>query len=106
MGTKNKVSNQGSAPIGLVGACFTVIVFLVLAGGFYLFQVNDLATKGYDIKKIENEIQDLKKQSQQNMIREVELQSMENIEKSREALDLVSSSDFSYAQIESPVAMK
>jgi hypothetical protein len=106
MENNKKIANQGSAPIGLVGACFTVIVFLVLAGGFYLYQVNDLATKGYDIRKLETEIQDLKKQSQQFKIKEVELQSMENIERSRESLNLVSSSEFSYAQIEGPVAMR
>ena len=48
----------------------------------------------------------LKKENEQEKIKEVELRSMRNIEKSIENLNLVSSNEVSFLEINGPVAMK
>ena len=79
---------------------------ILLLGSFYLYQVNDLATKGYEIRDIENEIKNLKADNEKNKIKEVELKSMHNIEKIAEDLNLVSSKNSTYVNLNSPVAMR
>lgn len=101
-----KSQSKGSAKIGFNAAGFILAAIIVSLGSFYLFQVNDLATKGYEIKEVENEIKELKKINAENKIKEVELRSMYNIERSTEELNLVSSDDVSYLEINGPVAMK
>lgn len=86
----------------MVVLVFTVFIF----GSFYLYQVNDLATKGYEIRDIENEIKKLKADNEKNKIQEVELKSMHNIEKAAEDLNLVSSKNSTYLNLKGPVAMK
>jgi hypothetical protein len=103
---KFNVSPQGSARIGLISWSVAIFATIVVAGAFYLYQVNDLATKGYEIKEIESQIQELQKNSQRMKIREVELKSMYNIEKATEDLNLVNPQTVSYLEINGPVAMK
>ncbi|MFZ2975345.1 MAG: hypothetical protein WA055_01800 [Candidatus Moraniibacteriota bacterium] len=84
-----------------------LLVFMIFAfGSFYLYQVNDLATKGYEIRDIENQIKKLKADNEKNKIQEVELKSMQNIEKAAEDLNLVSSKGSTFINLKGPVAMK
>jgi len=83
------------------------LAFLTLTcGAVYLYQVNDLATKGYEIKEIENKIQTLEKESKKMKIKEVELRSMYNIEKSTQELNLINPENITYIEMDSSVAMK
>jgi len=83
-----------------------LVVMIFISGAFYLYQVNDLATKGYEIRDIENQIQVLEKESKKMKIKEVELRSMYNIEKSTQELNLVSPQSVTYVEMDSSVAMK
>ncbi len=83
-----------------------LIASLVIVGAAYLYQVNSIAAKGYEIREKETRIQDLKKESQQLKIKEVELKSMYNIEKSMDDLNLVTSPVVSYLEENGPMAMK
>jgi hypothetical protein len=94
---------RGARKVNSIGFLFFAIITL---GSFYLYQVNDLATKGFEIRDLENRIGQLEKEGKQMEIREVELRSMYNIEKSTEDLNLVSPSSISYLEINGPVAMK
>ena len=98
-------SRQGSVKIRLAGFGFILTAIILVCGAFYLYQVNDLATKGYEIKDLEKRIDTLKKENEKNKIREVELKSMYNIEKTTENLDFVGSTDISYLEINGPVAI-
>jgi hypothetical protein len=80
------------------------IVFIL--GVFYLYQVNDLATKGYEIRDIEKQIADLSQVNKNNRIKEVELKSMYNIEKTAQNLNLVSTKEITYLNLSGEVAMK
>lgn len=91
---------------GLKTGMSFLIASLVIVGAAYLYQVNGIATKGYEIREKETRIQDLKKESQQLKIKEVELKSMYNIEKSMDGLNLVTSPEVSYLEENGPMAMK
>lgn len=97
--------NKGSARLDLTGIV-VVIAMVLITGGFYLYQVNDLATKGYEMREAQNRIQELEKENKKMQIREVELRSMYNIEKATQNLNMVNSQDITYLESKSPVAMK
>jgi hypothetical protein len=101
-----KKVNAGKAQINLISLMFFLVVSACICGAGYLYQVNDIATKGYEIRELENEIQGLNKESKKMEIREVELRSMYNIEKSSQDLNLVNSGEVTYVEINGPVAMK
>lgn len=103
---KKKYQARGSVEIGLNQSVFVLFAILAVSGAFYLYQVNDLASKGYEIKEVENQIAELKKENKKMQIKEVELKSMYSIEKATENLDLVNSANVSYLEINGPVAMK
>lgn len=85
-----------------------VVLFLItaLSGIFYLYQVNDLASKGYDLKKLQVQMADLKSNNEKNRIKEAELMSMYNMEKATRDLNFVSQQNISYLEINDSVAMK
>jgi len=97
---------KGSAKIGFMSAILILVAVVVVSGAFYLYQVNDLATKGYEMREVENGIRELKKINERNRIREVELKSMYNLEKTTQDLNMVNSDEISYLEINGPVAMK
>ena len=104
---KKGVANRaGNAKIGTISYGFVLGALMIAGGAFYLYQVNDIATKGYEIKNWENKIQDLNKAGKKMEIHEVELKSMQNIEKATQDLNLVNSSSVSYVELNGPVAMK
>jgi hypothetical protein len=102
----DKPSKSGSVKIGFTGACFILASAVVLCGAVYLYQVNTLATKGYEASDVERQIADLKKTNEQSKIKMVELQSMYNIEKFTQDLNLISSNNVSFLEINGPMAMK
>lgn len=106
--TKQTVSQNCRGSVNFSPKSVTVVlIFLAfIFGSFYLYQVNDLATKGYEIRDIENEIKKLKADNEKNKIQEVELKSMHNIEKAAEDLNLVSSKGSTFVSLKGPVAMK
>ncbi len=104
--TAEKKKSAGDARSGFSGLAFFLLALVVFSGAFYLYQVNNIAIKGYEIGEFENKIQQLQKDGQKLEIKEVELKSMYNIEKSLPDLNLVSSSAISYIETNGPVAMK
>lgn len=106
--TKRSISQNCRGSVNFSPKSVIVFLFFMIFafGSFYLYQVNDLATKGYEIRDIENEIKKLKADNEKNKIQEVELKSMHNIEKAAEDLNLVSSKGSTYINLKGPVAMK
>jgi cell division protein FtsL len=97
---------SGSTKISLMALSFVLVAAVLFFGAFYLFQVNSIATQGFEIKKIENTIQDEEKENKKLKIKEIELKSMYNIEKATQEFNLVSPEDISYVEINGPVAME
>ncbi len=105
LSAKNAFS-AGRVELNGIALIFTVIIGIFLCGSFYLYQVNNIATKSYEIRDLEGKIQNLNKESKKMEIREVELKSMYNIEKASQDLNLVNSGEVSYIEINGPVAMR
>lgn len=101
---KNTLGHAGKASLS-VGIIFLIVITIFL-GGMYLYQVNNVATQGIDMREAENEIQELDQENKQLKIKEVELKSMYNIEKAMENLNLVNSDNVSYVEMDGSVAMK
>jgi hypothetical protein len=104
--SKAEQKQEGSSKMPSLALTSMLVFLILLAGTFYLYQVNDLATKGYEIRDIENQIQTLEKDSKKMKIKEVELRSMYNIEKSTQELNLISPQNVTYVEMDSSVAMK
>jgi len=102
--SKTPVANDDKT--GLDVAVFVMVVCLVFAGALYLYQVNNISIKGYEVKAIENRIQGLEEENQKLRIREVESRSMYNIEKNTENLNLVNAVNVTYVEMNGPMAMK
>ena len=100
------ISKKGSIKIGLASVGFLFIFLVIFSGAFYLFQVNDLAIKGYNIRELENEIGELEKENKQMKIYEMELRSMYAIEKSAQEFNLVSPVDISYLKVNNTVVLR
>lgn len=90
---------------GFVSPWFVVVAFLFLAG-IYLYFINSSATKGYQIRQIEGELTNLKKESEQLRIREAELKSLYHIEESSKQLNMAETVQMSFIEEKSPVAMR
>ncbi|HAI74244.1 MAG TPA: hypothetical protein DCS28_02530 [Candidatus Moranbacteria bacterium] len=104
--TRVKTENKGSIKISLVGAGFLVVLCIIFMTAFYLFQVNNLAIKGYEVKDLENKISELRKNNKEMQIREMELRSMYAIETAAKNFNLLDSTDITYLEIDGPVAIK
>ena len=103
---RSLVNCRGSFALNLKSLAITLVVMFFGLGFFYLYQVNDLATKGYEMGKIEKEISELSEANKNNRIKEVELKSLYNIEKTAETSNLVSARGITYLNLNGPVAMK
>ena len=101
---KKETALQGSMKIGLAGIMLTGMI--IFAGGFYLYQVNSIASEGFEMQDVQNKIQEYQKEGRDLEIKEVESRSMYNIEKSAKDLNLINSSNVSYIELNGPMAMK
>ncbi len=61
-------------------AWLLVIAFFFITGGVYIFAVNERAVYGYDIRKIEKELQSLKKENAELRLREAAGRSLNQVE--------------------------
>ncbi|OGY47629.1 MAG: hypothetical protein A2840_01255 [Candidatus Buchananbacteria bacterium RIFCSPHIGHO2_01_FULL_47_11b] len=78
-------ANQGAVPV----VNLTLIGFVVVAVAVYLFQVNSLATKGYEIRELESQIKEVRQQNQQLQLAAAELESLESIKNKVAELNMV-----------------
>lgn len=106
MGERKGVSKVRPARMGGLTLNFMLIALICAAGVFYIFEVNNLATKGYEIKNIEAQLEKLKKENENLNIRAAELKSMYNIEEKTKDLNMIAPKDVSYLNIPGNVAMK
>jgi hypothetical protein len=111
MEKKRRVENKpektsGKIGISSLGSVFFIAAAMLVVSAVYLYQVNDLATKGYEVRRLENSIRDLEKENKNIEIKEVELRSMYNLEKATQELQMIAPTNVSYVELPGPVAMK
>jgi cell division protein FtsB len=105
-GDRKGASFAQPSKMGGVTLNFVIVTLICMVGFLYIYEVNNLATKGYDIKKFESELEQLKKDNENLNIRATELKSMNNIEEKTKDLNMVAPKDISYLNIPGNVAMK
>ena len=91
---------------GSIDLKFVVIVFAILVGIFYIYSINNSATKGSNILKMEKEIAQLKKESEELRIKEAELKSLYRVEEESKKLNMAETANVSYIEKSGPVALK
>ena len=103
--TKTNSNKKKQIKAGFISPWFVIFLF-VLASGVYLYFINCSATKGYQVRQIEKDIADLKKENETLRIKEAELKSLYRIEESSKQLNMAETVQVSFIENGSPVAMK
>lgn len=77
-----------------------LIIFTLLAvfGMLYLFQVNDVSTKGYELRKLERRLIELRDTTARLELEASELKSIQNIESQTRGLNMVPSQGMNYVK--------
>jgi cell division protein FtsL len=101
---KGAIKNQPK--VGRVTLSFFLVVLVCALGVFYIFEVNNMATKGYEIDKLEKQLNDLQKNNDRLQIEAAELKSMYKIEEKTKDLNMIAPKDVSYMNLPGNVAMK
>ena len=91
---------------GSIDLKFVVIFFAILVGIFYIYSITNSATKGSNILKMEKEIAQLKKESEELRIKEAELKSLYHIEEESKKLNMAEITSISYIEKSGPMALK
>jgi len=92
--------------VGRVTLSFFLVVLVCATGVFYIFEVNNMATKGYEIDKLEKQLNELKKGNERLQIQAAELKSMYKIEEKTKELNMIAPKDVSYMNLPGDVAMR
>ena len=102
-GTEKRRSLElaGSAHIFM----FAVALIVFVAGGCYLYSVNQSAVQGYHMRSLEQSISKLKQENAELKISEADLRSLYRIEASEEALSMQKTDDTVYLEERGPVAL-
>jgi cell division protein FtsL len=83
----------------------TITVFCVIALVGYLIEVNNMATKGYQIKELENRVAELKQEKADLDLQALSLQSVGNVKDKVESLGMVTASEAEFLPENAQVAM-
>ncbi|MFA6382645.1 MAG: hypothetical protein WCX08_05265 [Candidatus Buchananbacteria bacterium] len=81
-----------------------LVTLIAVAGISYLIQINSLATKGYQIKELENRVAELSQENSDLQLDALSLQSMGAVKEKVDKLGLVASGKADYLQT-TPVAL-
>lgn len=76
-----------------------VAVMLVGSSFVYLIQINEIAAKGFELKKIEQEIGLLSQENEKLSLEVIELQSMSNLQERIEKIEMIPVDRISYLDI-------
>jgi cell division protein FtsL len=92
----SELKNKGNIYRGFAKMKFLVMFLCVAVCAVYLGIINTTAVKGYEVRKFEQKIDQLKKDNKQLQIEEAELNSFYNIKDNIEGLNMVPASDVVY----------
>lgn len=86
---KRNCTIRRKVSVGPVSLCFISIFILCLLSLFYLAQANQTATKGYEIRTLEEQLEALKAEQKKLELKAAELQSVRNVEEGSRQLNMV-----------------
>jgi cell division protein FtsB len=97
--TVSQRSKEGKRALG-----FVVAILVCALGLLYIFQINNMATKGYEVEDYEKKLSSVKKENQKMMVRLADLESMYEVEsKTKKKLQIVNPNDITYITSSSSV---
>lgn len=103
---ERKGALKTQSKFGRVTLSFVLAALICLSGVFYIFEVNNSATKGFEIRELETKISELSKKNEILRIQAAELKSIYKIEEKTKELNMVVPKDVSYLNLPGDVAMK
>jgi len=104
--TKRKTEIQHSMNAsGFVNPVVVVVVFAVFAALLYIYSINQSAVKGLQIRKIEKEISQMKKENESLKIKEAELKSLYKIEQFSKDLNMSEAAEVTFLDESNPLAL-
>jgi cell division protein FtsL len=104
--TKRKINTGEKNIKGFINSTVLIVALLFVCGSVYLYSINSSAVKGYQVRQVEKEILDLKKQNEDLKIKEAELKSLYHVEESSKSMNMENLKNISYIEEAGPVAMK
>ena len=104
--TKRKTNTEEKNIKGFINSSVLIVALLFVCGSIYLYSINSSAVKGYQVRQVEKEILELKKQNEDLRIREAELKSLYHVEESSKNMNMGDLKNISYIEETGPVAMK
>lgn len=96
------VQERHTQTAGFISPVFIVLASAAFSGLFYIYSVNQTATKGIAIRNAEQEIAMRQKENEALKIKEAELKSLYHIEQSSKELNMVDSVSVKYLE-ENPI---
>ena len=93
---KRKKSFSNHLKSGPVTMVIVVIFLICVLSLFFLAQVFQSSTKGYEMTELENKIKDLKEQNKSLEIKSAELKSFENLKNEANILNMVPANKIVY----------
>jgi hypothetical protein len=92
--SRRKVSGSGSLSVKTLN--LSLLCGIALFGLVYLFQVNAMGTKGYDIRGLEQQVREVQEQQKNLQMEASNLQSIDLIETHAKQLNFVPSTNVTY----------
>jgi cell division protein FtsL len=83
----------------------SLLIAIVFFGILYLFEVNDLGTKGYQIRNLEQQVRQVEENQKNLQIQTSDLQSIDRIQQQAQILNFVPSTTITYLK-DSDFALK
>lgn len=104
---KKQPESEAIKLAGFVHICMvSMVLVLFVAGGLYLYSVNQSAVQGYHLRALEKEINTLEQENAQLKISEADLRSLYRIEGSEEAQRMRPLEAVIYLEERGPVALR
>jgi cell division protein FtsL len=91
-----EIKNKSNIHIGFAKIKLLAIFLCLLVCVIYLGVINTIAVKGYEVKKVEQKIEELRRENKQLEIEEAELNSFYNIKDSIGNLNMVEAQEVVY----------
>ncbi len=106
VGERQRAAKKKTAAESKITWNILLAALICIAGVLYIFEVNSVATQGFDIRNLEKKVQEKGEENAKLKIREAELRSIYNIEQKTKDLNMVAPKDVSYMSLPGNVAMK
>ncbi len=106
LGERKVTLKAHKAKVGRVTSSFFLVALVCALGVYYIFEVNKIAVRGYEIRELESKLEKIKKDNETLQIQAAELKSMYKIEERTKELNMIVPKDISYLNLPGDVAMK